>query len=198
MRLATSQPRFDPNPHRRPSRRFAALLYPLTHWNWKVALLTAVLRGLACALALRHMELHARRHFSLVEAAFVLFTCGSFSALQQQSLHIRREVMAWVVCVLAVPFTSLACDAGLHFWLDGRQTSQLGVPALIFTVISATFHWHMIRNGALLVGEESGSLSADLKRIPRLVGTYFTVPVLWMVRTASAMARREEFLAAAD
>jgi len=69
---------------------------------------------------------------------------------------------------------------------------------LIFTVVSATFHWHMIRNGALLVGEEAHSLTTDLKRIPILVGTYFANPVLWLWRTASGAVRRDEVFAAAD
>jgi hypothetical protein len=178
--------------------RLAELLYPLTHWNWKVAMLTAVLRGTACVWALRHVELHVRRHFGIVEAAFVLLTCGSFSALQQQSLKIRSEALAWFCCVIVVPLTSLSCDAGLHFWLDGRQTKQLGVAGLIFTIVSATFHWHMIRNGALLVGEESHSLATDLKRIPILIGTYFANPVMWMWRTASAALRGDEVFAAAE
>jgi hypothetical protein len=178
--------------------RLAGLLYPLTHWNWKVAMLTAVLRGTACVWALRHVELHARQHFGMVEAAFVLFTCGSFSALQQQSLKIRTEALAWFACVIVVPLTSLSCDAALHFWLDGWKTKQLGMAGLIFTVVSATFHWHMIRNGALLVGEESHSLATDLKRIPKLVGTYFAGPVLWTWRAASAAARGDEVFAAAD
>jgi hypothetical protein len=178
--------------------KLAGLLYPLTHWNWKVAMLTAVLRGMACVWALRHVELHVRQHFGAVEAAFVLLTCGSFSALQQQTLKIRAEALAWFACVIMVPLTSLGCDAALHFWLDGRQTKQLGVAGLIFTVVSATFHWHMIRNGALLVGEESHSLATDLKRIPKLVGTYFANPVLWTWRTASAAMRREEAFAVAE
>jgi hypothetical protein len=172
--------------------RLAELLYPLTHWNWKVAMLTAVLRGSACIWALRHVELHVRQHFGAVEAAFVLLTCGSFSALQQQSLKIRTEALAWFACVIAVPLTSLSCDAALHFWLDGRQTKQLGLAGLIFTVVSATFHWHMIRNGALLVGEDSHSLATDLRRIPRLVGTYFANPVMWMWRTVGAAMRSTE------
>ena len=174
----------------------AGWLFPLTHWNWKVAMVTAVLRGLACVAALRHMEVHARDHFGVVEAAFVLVTCGAFSALQQQSLRIRSELLAWFSCVVVVPLTSLGCDAGLHFWLDGRQTLQLGIPALVFTVVSATFHWHMIRNGALLVGDESHSLSTDLKRIPRLTATYFKTPVLWMWKLASAMIAKGEALVA--
>jgi hypothetical protein len=178
--------------------KMAELLFPLTHWNWKVAMLTAVLRGCACVWALRHVELHKRQHFGMVEAGFVLLTCGFFSALQQQSLKIGREALAWLCCVVMVPLTSLGCDAGLHFWLDGRDTRQLGVAGLVFTLVSATFHWHMIRNGALLVGEESHSLATDLKRIPRLMGTYFAGPVMWTWRAASGAVRGDEVLAGAD
>jgi hypothetical protein len=171
--------------------RAKELLFPMTHWNWKVAMLTAVLRGLACVWALRHVELHARQHFGMVEAAYVLLTCGSFSALQQQSLKIRREALAWLACVVVVPLASLGLDAGLHFWLDGGKTRQLGVAAIVFTVVSATFHWHMIRNGALLVGDDAHTLATDLKRIPRLLATYFAGPALWVGRIAGAMLRRD-------
>jgi hypothetical protein len=171
-------------------------LFPLTHWNWKVALLTAVLRGGACVAALRHVEAHARRHFGIVEAAFVLLTCGFFSALQQQSLELRTERLAWLACVVVVPLASLGMDAGLHFWLDGRRTEQLGLTALAFTLVSATFHWHMIRNGALLVGEEAHTLGTDLRRIPRLLVSYFSAPVAWVsamvtVRSGEAAATLE-------
>lgn len=168
-------------------------LFGITHWNWKVALLAAVLRGGACVAALWHVEAHARRHFGMVEAAYVLLTSGFFSALQQQSLGLKPERLAWLTCVVVVPLTSLSMDAGLHFWLDGRRTQQLGIPALAFTVVSATFHWHMIRNGALLVGDDAHTLGTDLRRIPRLVLSYFTTLAGWvsgMVRggeTATAL-----------
>jgi hypothetical protein len=106
-------------------------------------------------------------------------------------LKIASEALAWFACVIAVPLTSLGCDAALHFWLDGRQTRQLGVAGLIFTVVSATFHWHMIRNGALLVGEESRPLVTDLKRIPKLVGTYFAGPAVWAWRMLGTAARKD-------
>lgn len=174
----------------------SAWFFALTHWNWKVALMTAVLRGLACVLALRHMEHHARNHFGVVEAAFVMLTCGFFSALQQQSLQIRSETLAWFTCVVLIPLTSLSCDAGLHFWLDGRDTRQLGLAGLIFTLVSATFHWHIIRNGALLVGDESHSFLTDLKRIPRLTLSYGAAPVMAIWKLASALVRRDETVVA--
>ena len=161
-------------------------IFALTHWNWKVALMTAGLRGTACVMALRHMELHARRHFGVVEACFVMLTCGLFSALQQQTLQLRPEVLSWLMCVVVVPLASLSCDAGLHFWLDGLETRQLGVAGVVFTVVSATFHWHMIRNGALLVGDEAASFGSDLKRIPGLIGSYFASPALWVWKAALA------------
>lgn len=160
----------------------AEWLYPLTHWNWKVSLITAILRAVACIWALRGVQPHARNHFGLVEAAFVLATCGSFSALQQQSLKFRREWMAWIACVIVIPLVSLGCDAALHLWLDGPDTLQLGTAGVIFTLVSATFHWHLIRNGALLVGDDSGSLATDLKSLPRLTVSYCTAPIAWMSR----------------
>ncbi len=167
-------------------------LFALIHWNWKVALMTAVLRGSACVLALRHMEHHARNHFGLVEAAFVLLTCGFFSALQQQSLAIPAEWLAWFTCVIVIPLTSLGIDGGLHFWLDGRDTRQLGLAGLIFTVVSATFHWHIIRNGALLIGDESHTFATDLKRIPRLAISYFTDPAVTVARWTGALIEKGE------
>jgi hypothetical protein len=126
----------------------------------------------------------------MVEAAFVLLTSGFFSALQQQSLGLKPERLAWLACVVVVPLTSLGMDAGLHFWLDGRRTQQLGIPALAVTLLSATFHWHMIRNGALLVGDDAHTLATDLRRIPRLVVSYFAVPVA-RVSALFAMRGRE-------
>jgi hypothetical protein len=163
-----------------------------------VALLTAGLRGGACVAALRHVEVHARRHFGLVEAAFVLLTCGFFSALQQQSLSLRTERLAWLACVVVVPLTSLGMDAGLHFWLDGQRTEQLGLAALAFTLVSATFHWHMIRNGALLVGEDAHTLGTDLRRIPRLVASYFAAPATWVSGLAGVRGDAEAALDAAS
>ena len=172
--------------------RASAWLFGLTHWNWKVALMTAVLRALACIFALRHMEQHARNHFGIVEAAFVLLTCGFFSALQQQSLAIRSQFLAWFCCVVVVPFASLGIDAGLHFWLDGRDTQQLGVAGVVFTFVSATFHWHMIRNGALLVGDEAHTFLTDLKRIPKLTVSYLAGPVMWAWKLATSLVAKRE------
>jgi hypothetical protein len=150
-------------------------MFPLTHWNWKVAVTTAIFRGLVCMLALHNSNMQARQHFGAVEAVYVLFTSGFFSAFQQQALTTRPRILAWLIVVIFVPVLSLGADSLVHLWLNTANAHALGIGALIFTLVSAMFHWHMLQNGVMLVGKDSGSLIGDLKQLPKLVLSFFTV-----------------------
>jgi hypothetical protein len=177
-----------------------AWLFPLTHWNWKAALITAICRAGACMAALWHSPLHAREHFGAVEAAYVLLTAGIFSAWQQQALDVKPRRLAWAVVVLAIPLGSLAADSALHLWLDHGNMRALGIGGLIATLISAMFHWHVMQNGAMLVGESSRSFVDDLKQMPRLVATFVWDPVRTVInrtRADQATAEAEEMEVAA-
>lgn len=158
-----------------------ALLFPLTHWNWKAALITAICRAGACMAALWRSPLHARAHFGAVEAAYVLLTAGIFSAWQQQAVGVKPRKLAWAITVLAIPLGSLALDSGLHLWLDRGNMRALGIGALIATLVSAMFHWHVMSNGAMLVGEGTGSFWDDMKRMPRLVVTFVWDPIRYLL-----------------
>ncbi|HTD55029.1 MAG TPA: hypothetical protein VK670_06580 [Silvibacterium sp.] len=158
-----------------------AWLFPLTHWNWKAALITAVFRAAACMAALWHSPAHAREHFGAVEATYVLLTSGIFSAWQQQALDVKPRRLSWLIVVLVIPLGSLAADSALHLWLDQGNMRALGIGALIGTLISAMFHWHVMQNGAMLVGERSRSLIDDLKQMPRLIATFVWNPIRWTI-----------------
>jgi hypothetical protein len=155
-------------------------LFAFTHWNWKAAIITAMCRGAACMAALRHVHPHARQHFSVVEMVYVLLTAGIFSAWQQQALVIKPRYLAWLVVVVVVPLTSLSVDAIAHALLDHVNAHALGIGALIFTLISAMFHWHVMENGAMLVGKQSRPLSSDIRQLPRLMLSFVTAPVHWL------------------
>lgn len=175
-------------------------LFPLTHWNWKAALVTAICRAAACMAALWHSPLRSREHFGAVEAAYVLLTAGIFSAWQQQALDVKPRRLAWVITVLAIPLGSLAADSALHLWLDHGNMRALGIGAVIVTIVSAIFHWHVMQNGALLVGEGSRSFIDDMKQMPRLAASFVTGPVQWMLsrtRAEQAVSEAEEFEIAA-
>jgi hypothetical protein len=121
--------------------------------------------------------MHAREHFGAVEAIYVLLTAGVFSAWQQQALDVKPRRLAWAIVVLAIPLGSLAADSALHIWLDQGNMRILGIGALIATLISAMFHWHVMQNGAMLVGENTNSFFGDMKRMPRLIATFVSYPV---------------------
>jgi hypothetical protein len=161
-----------------------AWLFPLTHWNWKAALITAVCRAGACMAALWHSPLYAREHFGAVEAAYVLLTSGIFSAWQQQALDVKPRRLSWAIVVLVIPLGSLAADSALHVWLDHGNMRALGIGALIATLISAIFHWHLMQNGAMLVGEQGRTLVDDMKQMPRLIATFVLSPVRWLAASA--------------
>lgn len=175
--------------------RLDAWLFPLTHWNWKAALITAVCRAAACMAALWHSPLHAREHFGVVEAVYVLLTAGIFSAWQQQALDVKPRRLAWAIVVLAIPLGSLAADCALHVWLDQGNMRALGIGALIATLISAMFHWHVMQNGAMLVGKDTNSFLGDMKQMPRLIATFVWNPIRGAIsrpRTVEIDAEVEE------
>jgi len=128
-------------------------------------------------VALYHSPLHAREHFGAVEAAYVLATAGIFSAWQQQALDIKPRRLAWLIVVLVVPLGSLAADSALHLWLDSGNMRALGIGALAGTLISSMFHWHVIRNGAMLIGDSGRPFFDDLRELPRLAVTFVMDPL---------------------
>ena len=130
----------------------------------------------------------------------MLLTAGIFSAWQQQALGVKPRRLAWSIVVLAIPLGSLAADCALHIWLDHGNMRALGIGALIVTVVSAMFHWHVMQNGAMLVGRNSNSFVGDMKRMPRLIATFVWNPIRAVIsrpRTVEIDAEAEEMEIAA-
>lgn len=159
-------------------RNVGGLLYLFTHWNWKAALVVGLLRGGACVLALQGLALHARQDFGLVELAFVLATSGFSTALQQQSLQVADRRLGWVLCVLVIPYVSLGLDAGVHLWLNGSIGLRIGLLGVLFTLLSAMFHWYIMSKGAMLVGKEARPLHEDLLAMPKLAVLFVVEPMI--------------------
>jgi hypothetical protein len=71
----------------------------------------------------------------------------------------------------------------LHFWLDHGSMHSVSMLAVFGTVLSAMFHWHVMRNGAMRVGAESRTLLHDLRQMPRLAVTFVADPVRSAIAT---------------
>jgi len=99
---------------------------------------------------------------------------------------VKPRKLAWSITVLAIPLGSLAADSALHLWLDHGNMRALGIGALIATLVSAMFHWHVMQNGAMLVGENSRSFIDDMKQMPRLVASFVWDPIRAVINRTRA------------
>ncbi len=154
---------------------------PLACWNWKCALMSAVVRSMVYAIAMMHgtMMVGALRNglaVIAVEMVYVVFTAGLWAGLQQVALGARHRRFGDLMIVVGVPGLSQLADLLLHLAVGAPMPQRALVSVCVFTLLSALFHRHVMRHGTFLTGERSGSLVEDFRRMPRLVLSFLMWP----------------------
>jgi hypothetical protein len=94
--------------------------------------------------------------------------------------------LANLVIVLAVPLGSQTTDYLVHSMAGTANVRIATIGTLIFSLVSAMFHLHVMQNGAMLVGKQGHSFASDMKQMPRLVATFFANPVIAALRWCRA------------
>jgi hypothetical protein len=156
----------------------------ITRWNWKSALLGAVLRAsfyFGVYQATRQ-TLIVTLVAVLVEFSFRFFTSGISGALVQSFRKAKPAWLATMIVSITLPAFSHTVEFFSHYaqekyFYDVFPPSENNARQVAFavsvlvSVVSALFNIFMMRNGVLLVGagEETKSLWGDFKRIPLLV-----------------------------
>lgn len=160
----------------------------VTRWNWKAALLGAILRA-----SFYYTVYYASRESWLVtltavsvELVFRFLTTGIAGAVVQS---FRRATPVWqanVIVSILLPAFSHSVEFLTHYaqeryFFDIFAASQDGVArqrafaiSVLFSVISVLFNLFAMRHGVLLVGagDETQSFISDIKRIPRMAGEF--------------------------
>jgi len=156
----------------------------ITRWNWKSALLGALLRAsfyFGVYKASRQNWL-VTMSAVLVEFSFRFVTSGISGALVQS---FRRATPAWLatlIITISLPIFSHSVEYISHYAqeryfssvspasTDNARQIAFAV-SILFSVMSAMFNLFIMKHGVLLVGagSETKSLWSDLKRIPLLV-----------------------------
>jgi hypothetical protein len=159
----------------------------IRRWNWKSALLGALLR------ASFYFTVYKASKESwivtltavIVELAFRFFTSGISGALVQS---FRRAVPAWLamgIISISLPVFGHTVEYFTHYIqeeyfadvfspsINNARQKAFAISVFI-SVISALFNIYMMRNGVLLVGagEETKSLWADVKSLPALISEF--------------------------
>ncbi len=167
---------------RRPGRHLVA------RWNWKAALLSALLRGvLFFALNLR-AGLDAAGAALAVEFAYRAATTGFFVSLTQAFRGATPSWAATLVVTVAVPFVAHVLEYGAHGLVGTVELDRAMAASVAFTVVSAAFTLFAMRRGVFIVGDDDRqSLRRDLAAMPGLALAFAAALArgLWRLVTRS-------------
>ncbi len=156
----------------------------LKRWNWKSALLGAILRAsfyFTVYKASRESWLVTMTAV-LVELSFRFITSGISGALVQSFRKAKPAWLAMLIVSISLPVFSHTIEFFTHYAqeeyfynvfaaAENKSRQKAFAISVLISVLSAVFNIFMMRNGVLLVGagEETKTLSDDFKRIPLLI-----------------------------
>ncbi len=161
----------------------------IARWNWKSALIGAVLRASFYLTVYKASKESWIVTFTavLLELVFRFITSGISGSLVQS---FRRATPAWLatlIITISLPLFSHTIEyithySQEHFFSNVFAASENNARqkafaiSVLFSVLSALFNLFVMRHGVLLVGagSETKSLWSDLKRIPLLIGEFVT------------------------
>ena len=147
--------------------------YLVACWNWKSAVMSAVIRGVLFFVATVRSGLDAATAAFAIEFAFRAVTSGFFSSVTQAFRRATPDWAATLVVVAGLPFIAHVLEYGVH-WIGGTERLGRAMAASVgFTVVSAAFTLYVMRRGALLVGDEDDRpFRQDLAAMPRLIAGF--------------------------
>ncbi|MFN6963799.1 MAG: hypothetical protein ACK4S4_08540 [Pyrinomonadaceae bacterium] len=174
-------------------------------WNWKAAVLSAMLRApifFWAYLFQKHGVADAVGAM-LAQAAFRILFGGVNGAIIQA---FRRVQPAWHA-VLTIPLVLAAFSHVVEFVVSSIYDSLTGtrgkgkaiLVSVAISIISAVFNLFAMRRGVLLVKDETKqSLWRDLKRMPWIALEFISFPLVWTVREKRRRAERSGRVDAGD
>jgi len=161
----------------------------ITRWNWKSALLGAILRASFYFTVYKVSKESWIVTFTavLVELSFRFFTSGISGAVVQSFRRAQPAWLATLIVMVTLPVFSHSIEYVTHYAQEHYFNSVFAASennarqkafavSVLFSVLSAMFNLFVMRHGVLLVGagRETKSLWSDLKKIPFLIYEFVT------------------------
>ncbi|HTK25956.1 MAG TPA: hypothetical protein VL327_05315 [Pyrinomonadaceae bacterium] len=158
-------------------------------WNWKAAVLSALLRAPIFFLTYitKKDGLKLAIGAAVAQSVFRFIFGGVNGAIIQAFSKVEP---AWHA-ILTVPLVLAAFSHIMEFVVQTLYDNQTGADrkgkaiavSIIISAISAVFNLFAMRRGALLVKDESEqSIWRDLKRMPWLALEFLSFPLVWTWR----------------
>ena len=151
-------------------------------WNWKSALLSALLRGGIYFFVNLKVGLAAASAAMLTEWSYRVLTAGALASATQSLRQVKPAWQGAVAVAVLIPLVSHSLEYLVH-WLRGTAALNASIAASIaFTVVSYCFQFFIMRQDVLIVGPGSGSLMSDLARLPGTVLGILAAPFRMLTR----------------
>ena len=172
----------------------------LARWNWKSALLGAILRASFYFTVYKASKESWLVTFTavLLELAFRFLTSGISGSLVQSFRRATPVWLATLIVTISLPIFSHTVEFITHYSQErffsnvfpaseNNARQKAFAISVLFSVLSALFNLFVMRHGVLLVGagEETKSFWSDMKRIPFLIAefvTYLPIKILAFMR----------------
>lgn len=161
----------------------------IIRWNWKAALLGAILRASFYVTVYKASKENWRAALvaALVEFTFRFLTSGASGALVQSFRRATPTWLATLIVTVSLPVFSHTIEFFTHYAQEHyfnalvpastNNSRQIAFAvSVLFSVLSAMFNIFIMQHGVLLVGagSETKSLWSDLKQFPRLIIEFVT------------------------
>lgn len=154
-------------------------------WNWKSAVLSSIVRGGLFFAANLSAGPDAARAAFVTELCYRAVTAGFYGAMTQGFRRVEPAWLASLVAMALLPASGHALEWLVH-WMRGTPNLAASVGlSLAMTALSTAFNLYAMRRGALIVGDGSRTLAADLASLPALMAA-FTRDIM---TTATGVAR---------
>ncbi|HQY66556.1 MAG TPA: hypothetical protein PLD38_04700 [Pyrinomonadaceae bacterium] len=167
----------------------------ILRWNWKAAVLSALLRApiFFFTYVFKKDGLRLAIGAALTQSFFRLIFGGVNGSIIQSFSRVEPPWHA----VLTVPLVLAAFSHVVEYFVQTAYDQQTGVNgkgkaisiSVLVSAISAVFNLFAMRRGALLVRDESQqSLWRDLTRMPWIAFEFISFPLVWRRRRKARKA----------
>jgi hypothetical protein len=141
-------------------------------WNWKSALFSSVIRAFLFLFANLTAGWKLATAAMLAEFLYRAATAGFYGAITQA---FRKAEPAWtgrLAAIVILPGVSHLLESAVHVLRGTPHIITSIATSACFTILSTLFNLYAMQRGALVVGADALPLSADLRRMPGLIGGF--------------------------
>ena len=149
----------------------------LNQWNWKSAVVSALLRASIFFTVNLPSGRDAARAAFVTEICFRLATSGFYGGITSAFRLVEPEWKGMLAAMLILPVVSHSLELLVHALRGTPELAASILASVAFTVVSTSFNVFAMRRGALITGAGSEPLHRDLMRMPALCVAFVRLPL---------------------